>query len=323
MRQSGALAIRARLVLLLAALLLPAACDKRPRSIAFVVPTEINPFFAQMREGAEAAAASQNVPLIFQGTAGGVEDKAGQVDLVQSLLLRHPAVMCLVPADSKAILPAVVSANKASVPIINIDNRIDSAEAVSRGAAIAAYIGSDNHLGGRLAGEQLATALGGKGDIALLEGLVGSDAAVQRAAGFREAIAKYPGLKLVASEAASWSREEGLNKFRTMLLAHPTLTGVFAANDEMALGAIKALAEGGSKAQKARMVIVGFDATPDGLAAVTAGTMNATVAQQPREMGKACVEAAIALMSGQQPDSRILVPVAVQSASDSSKRQRE
>lgn len=283
------------------------------RLVGYVVPTLANPFFVQMKEGAEAAAASAGLNLVLQAPPGGVEDAAGQIDLVQALLTRSPAVLCVVPADSKGIVPAIETANRAGVPVINIDNRIDASAAKARGVTITSYIGSDNRLGGRLAGDYIATQLKGKGRVALLEGLLGSDAAIQRAAGFREAIATAPGIQLVATESAAWSREQALNKFLGMMQAHPDLDAVFAANDEMALGAIAALRERGSARQKSHVIVVGFDATPDGLKAIDAGEMAATVAQEPAEMGKLCVETAAAILAKQAVPASVPVPVVLRS----------
>lgn len=277
--------------------------------VAYVAPTLANPFFVKMKEGADAAAATAGVELAFQAPPGGVEDAAAQNDLVEAMLARKPLALCIVPANSKAILPAIALANKAGVPVINIDNRIDSVAAVAAGVSIAAYIGSDNRLGGQLAGEMIVNVLKGKGRVAVLEGLVGSDAAIQRAAGFRTAISSAPGITVVATETASWSRDQGFDKFLAMLQAHPDLDAVFAANDEMALGAIRALRERGSKRQRSHIIVVGFDASPDGLTAVNQGEMLATVAQQPSEMGKSCVEAAMKLKRKESVASQFAVPV--------------
>lgn len=283
--------------------------------IVYVAPTLANPFFVQMKEGADAAAAAHGFQLVFQAPAGGVEDAAAQVDLVEALLARKPAALCVVPADSKGILPAIEAANRAGVPVINVDNRIDSSAAAARGVTVTTYIGSNNRLGGRLAGDFIVTQLGGKGRVALLEGLLGSDAAIQRATGFRDALAAAPGIQLVATETASWSREQGLNKFLGILQAHPNVDAVFAANDEMALGVIAALHERGSARQKSHVMVVGFDATPDGLKAIEAGDMAATVAQQPVEMGKLCIDAAAKVLQKQSVPSMVPVPVVLRTGS--------
>ncbi len=280
-----------------------------PPAIAFVVPTLTNPFFVQMKTGAESAIAGQQVTLLFQAPTTGVEDQAAQSDLVTTLVARGVKALCVVPADSAGILPALKAANDASVTVINVDNRVDVKSAAAQGIQIAAYIGSDNRLGGRLAGEHIVERLRGSGKVALLEGLVGSDAAIQRATGFQEAIGKSSGIALVAKDTASWSREQAVDKFSAILQAHPDLDALFAANDEMALGAAAALAAAGTPEQRGRVFIVGFDATPDGLAAVRDGRLVGTVAQQPEEMGSLCVQKALSAISGVALTKEMATPV--------------
>jgi len=283
--------------------------DSRLPTIAFVVPTLANPFFVQMKEGAEAEIDSATATVLFQAPAGGVEDQAAQSDLVETLVARGVSAVCLVPADSSAVVSAVETANSAGVPVINVDNRINDEAAAERGVSVPVYIGSDNTLGGQLAGEYIVERLGGQGGVILLEGLVGSDAAIQRANGFLAAIDGASEITLLARESASWSREQALDKFGSMLLANPNADAVFAANDEMALGAAAALAATGSDAQRGRIFIIGFDATPDGLQAVQDGRLAGTIAQQPVEMGRTCVSAALDLISGKSVAAEIATAV--------------
>jgi ABC-type sugar transport system substrate-binding protein len=278
-------------------------------TVAFVVPTLTNPFFVQMKTGAESAIAGQKATLLFQATTTGVENQAAQSDLVATLVARGIKALCIVPADSAGILPALKGANNASVTVINVDNRVDLKKAAAQGVRIGAYIGSDNRLGGRLAGEYIIERLHGSGKVALLEGLVGSDAAIQRATGFQEALNKTTGVSLVAKDTASWSREQAIDKFTTILQAHPDLDALFAANDEMALGAAAALSASGSPEQRARIFIVGFDATPDGLAAIHDGRLAGSVAQQPEEMGSLCVRKAISAIEGATLEEELATPV--------------
>lgn len=278
-------------------------------AIAFVVPTLTNPFFVQMKTGAESAAAGQQATLLFQAPTAGVENQADQSDLVATLVARGVKVLCIVPADSAGIVPVLKVANDAAVTVINVDNRVDTKSAAAQGVQIAAYIGSDNRLGGRLAGEYIVKRLNGSGQVALLEGLVGSDAAIQRATGFQEALSKATGISLVARDTASWSREQAVDKFSAILQAHPDLNALFAANDEMALGAAAALSATGSPEQRSRVFIVGFDATPDGLTAIREGRLAATVAQQPEEMGSLCVQKALSSIGGATLPKELPTPV--------------
>lgn len=204
------------------------------------------------------------------------------------------------PVDSDAVGPAVRAANKAHIPVVAADRGVNKADT-------ATLVASDNVAGGRLAAKALADKLGGKGDIVVLQGTAGTSASRERGKGFTEGLKAYPGIKVVASQPADFDRTKGLDVMTNLLQSHPRITGVFAENDEMALGAVKAL---GSKAGKS-VDVVGFDGTPDGLKAVAAGTLYASVAQQPKELGKIAVQNAVEAARGKHVDSTVKVPVKV------------
>ncbi|MFZ4233194.1 substrate-binding domain-containing protein, partial [Streptomyces griseoincarnatus] len=182
--------------------------------------------------------------------------------------------------------------------------------AVVRGvieADSSAMVASDNVEGGALGAKALAEKLGGKGTIVILQGQAGTSASRERGAGFAEGLKDYPGIKVVAKQPADFDRTKGLDVMTNLLQAHPDIDGVFAENDEMALGAIKAL---GPKAGKS-VQVVGFDGTPDGLKAVEAGTLYASVAQQPSELGRIAVRNALRAAEGEKVEKMVKVPVKV------------
>lgn len=166
-------------------------------------------------------------------------------------------------------------------------------------------VSSDNVDGGKQAAAALATAIGGKGDILVLQGVPGTSASRDRGKGFTERIAAATGIKVVASQPANFDRTQGLNVTTNLLQSHPDVVGIFAENDEMALGAAQAL---GAKAGKS-VKIFGFDGTADGLKAVKNGTLVGTIAQQPKQLGKVAVETALKAVAGQQVASTVPVPV--------------
>jgi ribose transport system permease protein len=184
--------------------------------------------------------------------------------------------------------------------VVGVDRGVNKAET-------AALVASDNVAGGKLGAKALAEKLGGKGKIVILQGLAGTSASRERGAGFAEGLKAYPGIEVVARQPADFDRTKGLDVMTNLLQAHPDVQGVFAENDEMALGAIKAL---GSKAGKSVQVI-GFDGTPDGLKAVKEGTMYASVAQQPKELGRIAVENALKAAEGEKVLETVKVPVKV------------
>jgi ribose transport system permease protein len=197
----------------------------------------------------------------------------------------------------------VRAADKAGIPVVAADRGVTN-------AAIATLVASDNVTGGRLAAKTLAGRLGGSGRIVVLQGQAGTSAARERDQGFAEGLKAYPGIKVVARQPADFDRTKGLDVMTNMLQAHPDVDGVFAANDEMALGAIKAL---GSRAGK-DVAVVGFDGTPDGFKAVRAGTLYASVAQQPRLLGRLAVRNAVRAARGDEIHAAVKVPVKVVTA---------
>ncbi|WP_326607279.1 substrate-binding domain-containing protein [Streptomyces sp. NBC_01799] len=256
-----------------------------------------NPFFVQMKAGAQAEAKDAGVDLTVTDAQNDASQQANQLQNFTGAGMQSIIVN---PVDSDAVGPAVRAANKADIPVVAADRGVNKADT-------ATLVASDNVAGGRLAAKALADKLGGKGDIVVLQGTAGTSASRERGKGFTEGLKAYPGIKVVASQPADFDRTKGLDVMTNLLQSHPHITGVFAENDEMALGAVKAL---GSKAGKS-VDVVGFDGTPDGLKAVAAGTLYASVAQQPKELGKIAVQNAVEAARGKQVDSTVKVPVKV------------
>jgi ribose transport system substrate-binding protein len=264
--------------------------------IGFVVTTLSNPYFVTMVNTAKAEAAkTPGVQLIVQAPDQAVQ-VGQQIDDVDNLIAQHVNVLCIVPADSKGILPAIAKANQAGIPVLILDNKIDPQLAAKEGVHTVTYIGSDNFVGGKMAGEYMISKLPKGGDVAILEGVSGVDAANQRKAGFLAALASAPQLHVVASQPADWDREKGLNVFQNMLQAHPNIKGVFGSNDEMALGALQAIHTAG---KDHKIVIVGYDAIQDSLNAIRKGDMDATIAQLPAEVGQFGVKYALQVVNHQ------------------------
>src|SRR5574341_956659 len=148
--------------------------------------------------------------------------------------------------------------------------------------------------------------LGGKGNVVMLEGIAGTSAARDRGKGFRDGLKKFPGIKLIAVQTADFDRAKGLTVMENILQAQKKIDAVFAQNDEMALGAIQAIE---AAKRQSQMFVVGFDAIGDALTAIKAGKMAATIAQQPKEMGRLAVEAAGRLIKKQSVRKFTPVPL--------------
>ena len=298
----------------LAMLALAAGCNRgastgtsgAPR-VAFVMKTLNHPFFLDMQRGAQEAAGPAGVDLVVQAAEREI-DVEKQVQIIENLLQTGIRALIVTPSGSREIATVIAKANRANVPVVVVDTRVDPKAAADNKLTLASFIGSDNYEGGKIAGEHLAKITGGKAKVAVLEGIPGHETGDSRLRGFRDAVGAHPGMTIVASQPANWERDQGFTVFQNMLQAHPETDALFACSDLMALGALEAIAAAG---KPGRIRVVGFDALEDARKAIDAGRMEASVAQSPRDMGRLAVESAAKLLRGEAvpPDQK--VPIAL------------
>jgi ribose transport system substrate-binding protein len=264
------------------------------KTIGLAISTQNNPFFVELKDGAQKAAAAAGLQLVVVDAQ---DDPARQISGVEDLIQKKVGVILLNPTDSSALAGAVQSANNAHIPVVTLDRAVD-------GANVASHIASDNLAGGAMAAKFLSQQLQGKGNVLELQGVPGTSAARDRGKGFDDE-AQKDGLKIIAQQPANFDRAQGLSVTENLLQAHPDANAIFAQNDEMALGALRAL----DSAKHGNILVVAFDGTPDGIKAVKDGKMAATVAQQPGEIGRLGVETAQKLLSNQSVDKSVAVPL--------------
>ncbi|MGL4946258.1 MAG: ribose ABC transporter substrate-binding protein RbsB [Cetobacterium sp.] len=238
--------------------------------IGFVLSTQDNPFFVTLKEGAVLKAKELGHEIIVLDSQN---DPSKELSNVEDLIVNGIDVLLVNPTDSDAIISSIKAANRFKVPVITLDRS-------SNGGKVISHIASDNAAGGVLAGQFLLEKLEGKSNsIVELEGIPGTTAARDRGNGFNSAVNGK--LNTVAKQAADFDRTKGLNVMENILQGQPNIDAIFAHNDEMALGALKAVEAAGKK----NILIVGFDATEDAVRAVKDGKLAATVAQKPDEIG--------------------------------------
>ncbi|MGY6772985.1 substrate-binding domain-containing protein [Gallibacterium sp. ZY190522] len=275
--------------------------------IALLMKTLSNEYFISMQQGAEEAAKKMDVDLIIQ--VAEKEDSTEQlVGLVENMIAKKVDAIIVTPNDSIAFIPAFQKAEKAGIPIIDLDVRLD-AEAAKKANLKFNYVGVDNFLGGYLAAKNLVDALGGKGDIAILEGIPGVDNGEQRKAGALKAFNEAPGIKIVASQSANWETEQALNVVSNILTANPNINGIFAANDNMAIGAVTAVENAGLAG---KVLITGYDGIPLAIEYVKQGKLQNTIDQLPKKQVTIAIENALKQIHKQPiPDIFYVDPIVV------------
>jgi ribose transport system substrate-binding protein len=253
-----------------------------------------HPFFLDMQRGAVDAARDNGIDLVVQAAEREI-DVERQMQIIENLIQTGIKALIVTPSGSKEVASAIAKANRANIRVVVVDTRVDAKAAADAGLKLESFIGSDNYEGGQLAGEYLARVSGGSATVGILEGIPGHETGDSRLRGFRDAVAKVPGVTVAASQPANWERDQGFTVFQNMLQAHPGITALFACNDLMALGAVEAIAAAG---KTGTIRVVGFDALDDAKAAIKAGRMEASVAQSPRDMGRLAVESTAKLLKG-------------------------
>lgn len=265
--------------------------------IGLAVSTLNNPFFVDLRDGALEEAKKVGLTITV---ADAQNDPNRQLSQVENFIEQGVSIILVNPCDSAAIVPAIKAANRAKIQVITVDRGADGGEVVC-------HIASDNVQGGEMAGEFLAKLIGYKGKVVELEGIPGTSAARDRGKGFNEVMKKYPDIKIVARQEAGFDRAKGMTVIENILQAQPQIDGIFCHNDEMALGALRAIEAAG---RLSAIKIVGFDATDDAVKSVKDGKMVATVAQKPRVMGSTAVETAKQVLGGAKVGA--FIPVALE-----------
>lgn len=279
--------------LFLSILIMVTACAQKEKKtvIGLAVSTLNNPFFVELRDGAVKQASQLGYDVVVLDAQN---DVAKELSNIEDLVSRKVAVLMINPVDSDSSSRSAQLAINANIPVISLDRVINGVE-------VTTHIASDNVQGGKMAGEYIASVIPNGSKVIELEGIPGTSAARDRGNGFNEAAAAV-GLNIVAKQPADFDRARGLTVTEGLLQANSDVAAIFAHNDEMALGALKA-----AESAKKKIIIVGFDATPDAVAAVKEGKLAATVAQKPDQIGVLGVDQAAKIINGTPVDS--IIPV--------------
>lgn len=275
-------------------------CSKTENSkkVGIVLSTLNNPFFVSMKNGAEKEAEKLGYELIVLDSQ---DDPVKERSNVEDLIQLGVVALLINPTDSDAVIKAVEIANESNIPVITLDRQANGGEVTS-------HIASDNIKGGAMAAEFALEQLGATENINVVElqGIPGASATRDRGAGFHSVLDDKSNVNFVSSQAADFDRQKGLSVMENIIQGNKDIQVVFAHNDEMALGAAKAI-----KSSNINAMVIGFDGEDDALDAIEKGEMKATVAQQPDLIGALGVQLAEKIYNGESVDKEIAADLKV------------
>ena len=233
--------------------------------IGLAMNTQTNPFFVDVKDGVQKAADEHGIELYITDAQ---DDPTIQMKDVENLITKKPDAIIIDTCDSDAIVSSIEACNEAGIPVFTMDREANGGEVIS-------HIGYDAIKSGRMAGQYLVDTLGGKGKIVEIQGIMGTNVAQNRSQGFNEVMKDNPDMEIVACQVADFDRAKGMSVMENILQANPEIDGLYAANDEMLLGALEAMEAAGRTDE---IVKIGCDAIDDTLDAMKAGKVDARTA---------------------------------------------
>jgi ABC-type sugar transport system substrate-binding protein len=250
-----------------------AGCARTPKDngkivIGLTVPSLTHPFFIYLRDNVMDEAQALGVEII---TADAEDVAAKQMSIVEDFIARGVDGVLISPIGADSLVPAVEALNRANIPVATVDRKVT-------GGRVLVHVGADNVEGGRAAARYVAERLGGTDKVIELEGTPGASPAIDRKKGFHEVLDPTE-IQVVASQTANFQRAQGQTVMENLLQVHKDFQAVYAANDEMMLGAIEAMEA--NNVDASRVVTVGYDAIPDALSYIREGRLDASVEQYP------------------------------------------
>ena len=255
-----------------------------------------NEFIINIQDAVRKRSKELNIDLIELDAQGKSEN---QISQLENLIAADVDAIILNPCDKEGSAPAVDIAVREKKPIIVVNAIVTNLNKAN------AYVGSEDAEAGRIATEYIMKLLGGKGNIAVMHGLNGHSAEVQRSEGIRETIKKYPDAKIIVEQTANWDRSQGMALMENWLASSRKIDAVIAQNDEMALGAYNAIEAAGKQKE---IKVIGIDAINDALKSVSENKMAATIFQDANGQGSVAVDLAKKIVQGQKTNHTYYIP---------------
>lgn len=294
------------------------------RTIGVSLLTMQHQFYQELRAGLEAAARDKDLRLIVVSAEFDSSRQANQID---EFIVQRVDAIVVSPCDSRSVGASIAAANRAAIPVFTAD-----IANLSPMGQVISHIASDNVQGGREAARLLVEALGEKGTVVILSHPEVTSVS-DRVRGFKEELQRYPNVRVAAELSADGKRDKAVRVMEDLLQSHPDLSGVFAINDDTALGALAAIEAAGRAAARQTspapgdgevmakekqaagspglppIRIVGYDATPEARARIAAGAIHGDVMQNPARIGELTIQAVHDFLEGRKPPE--LIPVEV------------
>jgi ribose transport system substrate-binding protein len=287
------------LAVVISLLSLSSCARSGPKTIDITVVTKAldSEWWQRVKAGAEdAAKANPQVRLAVLAPEREVNIDQ-QVSILEDQITKRVSALAVAPTGTAELIPVLDRARAANIPVIIFDTDINWASKL-------VYVGSDNRHAGHIAGDYISKLVGGKGKVAVIRGILGVPTHEDRLAGFQEAIRAAPGIQCVAVQPANSERALAMSVMENLLTTYPDLAAIFATNDQMALGAVEAIA---ARNLTGKVAVVGIDATREAVRAVQAGRLSGDVAMYPEMLGRRTVEAALKAARGEPLEKRIEV----------------
>lgn len=263
------------------------------KRIGVVVKAMDSEHWLAVKKGVEKAAQEENVDVAVLAPDKEVNAEQ-QFKIIDDLIQQKVDALIIAPCDLEGIIPIIEKANEAKIPIFTVDTNASG--------GIVSFIGTNNVIGGKIAGERIVKILNGKGKVALITGVLEQQSHRDRAAGFKEVLKASPDIQLVSEQSGNSESAVAMSIMENILQSTPDIDAVFCTNAPMALGALEAI---DSKGKSGQVKIVGFDTQTDALNSVKNGKIDSIVAQNPDDMGYKAVKNAIDYLNGKNVEKCI------------------
>lgn len=273
-------------------------CSNSTSKVIAFIPKGDSTYWTMVKENINKTA-SENGFQVESKATDSESDYKKQKEIMQEMIKDKVSAILLAPCSVTELIPDIKEANKKGIPVVLIDTDVDKELLEIENAEVETFVGTDNYAGGKLIGERAVKKTDGKGNVAILNGIIGQIGGEARCKGFEDTV-KSAGMNVVASVATNWSKDDGYNKAKTLLLAYPDLKIIFAANDDIAQGVLEAMKE-----LNRNILIETFDTSDETIADINKREIDATVNQHPEIMAKNSVEAVKTILNGNKVDSSI------------------